>query len=144
MLSLESITPKKSEFKLKLFDKKFYLRPITLEDEIWLKQEYSDKLEQVFSDTNPDFKEICRIAYRLLLNKSEFKVRPVKFIDENGKEESITLGGLTLFYRCITCFEDKIAVTIALVETMGMSREIFDNVKEMLQGNDKKKVKKKR
>ena len=142
MLSLAEISPKKSSFKLKLFEKKFLLRSITLEDEIWLKQEYGDKANDVFNQNNPDFKEICRIAYRLLLDKKEFKVRPVKLIDEQGNETAENIGGLNLFYKCITCFEDKIAVTIALVETMGVSRKVFDEVRDMIDG-DKKKVKKK-
>lgn len=143
MVNLEDIRPKKSYFTLKLIPgKKFFLRPICLEDEIWLRQTYpGDKITEVFQDNNPDMKEICRIAWHLLINKGEFKKQEETFVSDEGEVLKHTVGGLTLLVRSVTCMEDKVSLMLAITETMGLSRKAFHELRQAIEGEeDKKKI----
>lgn len=143
MLKLEDLSPRKSYFVLKLCPgKKFYLRLINLEDEIWIKQTYpGERISEIFSETNPDYKEVCRIAWRLLINKTEFKKQKVKVVSDSGETQEIVMGGFPLLLKAISCMEDKISIMLAITETMGVSRKAFYELKKIIEGGaDKKKI----
>lgn len=136
-MKLEDLQPKRSSFYLSAFDKEFYLKPFNLEDEIWLKQEYGERVNEFFNHLNPDFHELCRVIYRKLEDKSEFKTREFIEVDEEGNENSIKLGGVDALKRSIIGQKEKYDVFYALNECIGVSRPQLEQV-------DKKKAKKKK
>jgi hypothetical protein len=98
-------------------------RQINLTDEAWLAETYSaDEISNVFKSVN--IKEISRIAFRLLSDNDRrlFKKQDVIVITEDGEETNETLGGLELFRKLIVGEDDKLAILIALTETINGSR----------------------
>lgn len=126
--------PKKASFKLKATGKEYTLRYINLEDQVWIANEYGERLMEIFSPPM-DMDAISRIIYRLIINKGDFKSVTVKDYDEDGNEVDRTYGGYKLLQKLIAGDELE-DVIWAFNECQGISRPI---VKE----EDKKKVKKK-
>jgi len=141
MLTLEKLVPKKSNFTLKSCDEKFTLRPMTVADECWIKQENLD-LQKAFQEIVYNSDILSKLAFRLLDEKSKqiLKKRKVKFIDEEGNEKTKTVGGIELFRQMIGSVEDKVILCTALLETIGYSREIQDQLYKDLSGDEKKKT----
>lgn len=122
-MKLTDMKPKQSKFKLKQVEKELTLRPISLDDEIWLKEIYGDDgIQEVFENVN--IEEISRIAFRLLIteDKKLFKIREVTVVDENGEEGTFNIGGVKLLRTLIFGWEEKLVVLNALLENIGYSR----------------------
>ena len=122
-MDLSKIRPQESTFKLRhVEDRVITMRPITLDDEIWLDQTYGDKLGEIFENIN--VKEISRIVFRLMKNEDKlfFKKRVVKLVNEEGEEGEIEMGGLVLLQSLISGWEEKISILNALLKNIGLSR----------------------
>jgi hypothetical protein len=139
-MDLNSIKPKESNFYLRITNKTYTMRPITMADEQWLERTYGQKqMQDIFEKLN--LIEIARIVYRLLVNedKESFKKQTVRFVNEDGDEETEELGGYKLLISLVSGWEEKIALTNALLENMGFSRPLDPKDKpEEEEGEEKK------
>ena len=129
MLKLEDIKPRASTFTLEAFPRVvFHLRAVSVEDEIWMQQEFGKEIEDVFTGMKMD--GVCRIAFRLLdaPSREHFKKQSVKMIDEKGEETTEELGGYKLLERCTTGFQAKTDMFAALLQTIGISRPQIEDV----------------
>lgn len=137
-MDIIDLKPKAS--KLEVSGKSYTLRPWTLEDGIWLKQEYGEKVSQIFSETNFDLAAMCRMAYRLLVDKQDFKVQEAKTFDEDGNEISVKLGGWKKLASDLKGFEEQYALMKSVTQCIGVS---MPDLNEAKQEANKKKAKKK-
>lgn len=126
MINLEDLVPEKSAFKLKIPNKEYTLRPFNLEDEVWLQKKYGNEIESIFKELR--IKEICEIAFHQLEDKSDFKKREVKFVNDEGDELVEIKGGVDLLYSLVSGFDEKIAIINALMATIGVSRPIVEKL----------------
>ena len=108
----------KKAASIKIGNISFEFRVISLADEIWLSEQYGDKLTSIFSAESFDLKEASRVLYHQLINKEILKKQTVKTIDEEGNEGEREFGGLDLFRQLIIGYDMK----LKLIEAMG---EIF-------------------
>jgi len=141
-MNLTEMVPRESKFKLASVKKEFTLRPINLEDEIWLKREYGDaRIQEIFEQI--EIEPISRIVYRLITpeDKSFFKKRTIEIVTEDGDSLEEEMGGLKLFRFMIHGWDEKLALINALIENIGLSRP---EVKEVNKKKAKKKVTKKK
>jgi biotin operon repressor len=141
MLKLEDIRPRPSKFKLEATGKTYKLRPFNVEDEAWLKQEFGEKINDYFSEKNIDPVALTRIAYRLMIDRSDFKKKTITEIDENGEEFKTSIGGYRLLMSMISGMKEKEEILLAINETIGLSREAVEKLHSEIM-KDKKKVEK--
>ena len=128
-MNLTSLVPRESRFKLnQVKDRDFTMRPINLADELWMEEEFGERLGKIFEEIN--IKEISRIVFRLLVDddKKFFKKREVKIVNEEGDEDKIELGGVNLLRALISGISDKTGLLESLLENIGLSRP---QIKEM-------------
>ena len=108
-LNLEDLKPKSAKFSLASTGSTYHLRPMNLEDEIWLRNTFTeDEINSIFREGR--FKEICRIAFRLLdgPNRRDFKMKMVEFqSEETGETFEKEIGGVKLFYAAIQGPQEK-------------------------------------
>ena len=107
--------------------KSYELRCLDLEDEIWLKHEFGTALAEQFAKDEIDLEIISRIAYRLIVDKSDFIAVETEIIDEDGEKKNIRLGGHSLFIKSIKGIEDKQELLIATIKAMNSSRPKIDD-----------------
>lgn len=129
-MKLEDLKPKPSKFYLSKTQKEYKLRPWTLQDQIWMNQEYGDKIKDIFSEENVDIVAISRMAYRLLTDKSDFKATEVKDIDEDGNEVTYNVGGYKLLINSVNDLEEQLALLSAVVECIGLSMPEVEELKK--------------
>lgn len=127
-MDLTKLIPKETRFKLRQSgDEEFVMRPINLQDEIWLSEEYpGEEIGKVFEEIN--IKEISRIVFRLLDSESKkfFKKREVEIVDEDGDSESMELGGVALLQSLVSGWDEKAMLMEKLLENIGVSRPKMD------------------
>jgi hypothetical protein len=74
-MEMTDLIPQEAKLTLAaLPGKEITLRPFTLDDEIWLQNEYKGKFHEVFNMERPDMGAIARIAFRLIKEKQYFKI----------------------------------------------------------------------
>lgn len=148
-MDLTKLIPKETSFKLRqVEDQVFHMRPINLQDEIWLAETYpGDEIEKIF--TQMDIKEISRVVFRLLKpeDKKFFAKREVEIIDEDGESETVEIGGVVLLQSLISGWEEKGMILETLLENIGLSRPQIASIKgekkSTKKATKKKAVKKK-
>ena len=126
-LKLEDLIPQTAEIKLRnLPDVPLKLRPISMADEIWLKQKYGDKIESIFNELK--MREICEMVYHQIEDKNLFVKRDIKIVNEDGDEQVIKLGGVELLLMLISGTQEKIEMVQALLQTIGISRPMLEKL----------------
>ena len=136
-MDLKKIVPQESSFYLRLAERSFTMRPINLEDEIWLENEYpGSKVQDIFENLN--MPEISRIVFRLIKNEDKefFKKQSVKIVNEEGEEMEVDLGGVKLLTALISGWDEKATVINSLLANIGFSRPDLDKEEA---GDDKEK-----
>jgi hypothetical protein len=108
-LDLNDLQPKESKIVLSEKPGKTYtLKKFSLAAQIWLRDTYGpDKIKDIFE--NQRLGEIAEIAFYLMKDKSEFKT-PIEFME------------------CIVTQQDRINLIEALLETIGISQPIIDQL----------------
>lgn len=134
-ITLGEVIPRASEFTLRQTGKTYRLRPVTLDDEIWIERTYQDKggLSQVLATMN--IPEICRAVFHQLVpeDQAEFAQRDVTFIDEDtGCSETKKVGGFRLLFALVSGNAEKIALYSALMDTIGVSRPIIEAAEDAI------------
>lgn len=129
-LKLEDICPEESTFKLKQTGKTYTLRPISLDDEMWLLREFPTNLQEIFN--KGQMKEISRIVFHQLINsdKEDFLEKEVIYINEQGKKLTMRKGGADLLNAIILGPGEKMEVIKALVRCLGVSRPLIDDAEK--------------
>jgi hypothetical protein len=139
-MKLTELVPRESKFSLRLAKREFTMRPINLEDEIWLEETYGiDGILEIFNEMN--IKEIARVVFRLIKpeDKTYFAKREVEFITEDGDKETLVLGGVALFKSLISGMQEKEDLIRALLVNIGMSRPDIEEEADKLDGENGKK-----
>ncbi len=115
----------------------YRMNPVSAADELWMKQEFGDRLEKIFQEI--DMKEICRIVFRLLKeeDKKDFAAKDVEFMNEQGETNTVRVGGVFLLYAQVSGYHEKVEIFKALLETIGISRPMQKKIG--LEGKDEKK-----
>lgn len=128
MLELEDLIPRESSFTLSATEKTYTLRPLSLDDEVWLKRKFGSDIERIFKQQ--DMEAICRIIYHQLdeESKAEFGERTVTFVNEEGQKASEKRGGVVLLQCMIRGTEEKKAVIKSLLDVIGVSRPTIEKV----------------
>lgn len=141
-MELEEMIPTNGSFKLCKSEKVYKLRPFNLEDEIWLKKTFGDKIVELFGGEVIDCDALSQIAYHQLIDKSDFKKIEIKTFDDNGDEITNMVGGYKLLARKAHGMKDKTEMLLAINETLGLSRpevkERADNAQDDLKKKDLK------
>lgn len=140
-MQLSYVKPKESSFSLREAGRSFRIRPITLNDEIWLSEVYGSRIQKVFEEG--DLREISRIVFRLMIDEDKkfFSKVTKTIVDEYGEESEFSLGGVARLQSMISGMEEKAAILQALLDVIGVSRPELSE--EELEANKKKAVKKK-
>lgn len=129
-LNLEDIIPRAAIFTLRLTGITYAMRPVSLSDELWLKNTFGSGLQKILEEM--EMRPICRIVFHLLDEKSKehFAKQTVTIMNEEGDKVSETKGGAELLYCLISGFDEKMKVFQALLETIGLSRPIQEKFVE--------------
>lgn len=141
VISVEDIIPAPSKFKLQATgDKVFRLRPMSLADRIWMRQEWTEKkIQEIF--LTQDMSELCRIIYHQLENRELLKKQKVKFINEEGDEAHHEIGGVKLLISLLSVsYLEQQSVLEALMDSMGINRELRDRIERIQSGEKKNTV----
>lgn len=127
MINLEDLTRTPSEFTLSN-GKKFTLRPCNLADESWMQRTFGKDLEMIFKEIKVE--EISRIVFHMMEpeSKAEFSPVEIKEVDEDGITSITKIGGVALFRTLVVDTKDKMAILQALLETIGVSRPVQDQL----------------
>lgn len=127
-LKLEDIIPQASEFTLSATGKTYRLRPISLDDEVWLKQTFGESIKEVFEEVK--MFEVCRIVFHQMEPESQkdFIKQNVKIVNEEGDSETLNIGGYKLLFSMVAGTREKMDMFKALLQTIGISRPILDKI----------------
>jgi hypothetical protein len=134
-MDLEKIRPENIKLEIKRTGNEYEFRLVNLLDETWLKKQYGEKLAELFTNESVDMDPLCRLAFRLLVDKSDFKKIETNSIDEDGNEVVKTIGGYKLFMSKFQGEEEKTQLLVAIGRTINNSRPEVKEEKEI-----KKKV----
>ena len=120
-MQLEDLYGKSTPLKLESVDMEFELRVLTLDDRIWLKNTYGENLALLLSPDNLDLELLCRLVFRLIVNKSDFVSQDVNIINEDGSILKESIGGYKLLSRMISSATDQAALIDAAVMAINSS-----------------------
>jgi len=138
---LTDLIPEKSEIKLAINgnEKAYVLRPLNLEDETWVKRKFGDRIEDIFKNLEMD--KICQIVYRLMEDKTDFKMLEIKEINDDGEEVLVKKTGPDRLMKCVVGKQHQIDILNSLLATFGASRPILDKIEqeELARQESKKK-----
>lgn len=140
-MELIDLKPRPSKFKAN--GNEYILRAWTVEDQIWLQQEYGDKVKDIFSSENIDLMAVCRCVFRLIQDKSDFKAEDIKDVDENGEEINYRLGGWKKLALKLKTIEEQVSAYTALMDCVGLSMPEIDNIRDSVKKKKTMKKKKK-
>lgn len=127
-ITLEDLVPDYAEFFIKSVGKTLRLRPLNVEDKVWIKRKFGDDVEAALNIKNLD--KICIVAYHMIDDKSLFKKQKVIEIDEEGTETESEIGGLKLFMRMLISAADQQSLIDALLKSFGVSKELAKQIEE--------------
>lgn len=133
-MNLTELKPRPSKFKAN--NTSYELRPWTLEDQIWIKQQYGDDVQKIFEPQNIDLGAVCRCLYRLVIDKSDFKAEKINDFDEDGNEVTVNFGGWSKLATSLKTVQEQLGAFTALMECIGISMPELEEIKD---GSKKKK-----
>lgn len=126
-ISLSDLTPEGATFTLHSTPGVEYkLRPINLADENWLAETFGKDLDAVFREVR--MMPIARICFHQMETESKrmFAQQDVVFINEEGVETTKKIGGAELlFWQMQGGMNEKMEVFLALMKTIGISRDLI-------------------
>ncbi len=128
-LTLEDIIPQLATFKLRALDTEMELRPINVDDELWLRREWpGDQLHRVLGRIEPE--AVCRIVFHQLTPESKalLVVQKITIMNEQGESVQGTIGGVALLKTLISGNDELLLVYHALMTTVGISREVIAKI----------------
>lgn len=129
ILKLSDIVPRPSFFQLAATgDFEYQLRPFDLDDEAWLATTYPN-LQDIL--TTMQMKHVAAIAWHQLdaPSREKFVKQKVEIVNDEGDKVVIEMGGLKLFSTMIRGVNEKVTIYKALMEAIGVSRPVLDEIK---------------
>jgi len=134
-IKLEDLVPTSGKFFLKTMNKEYTLRPVNLQDELWMNKELK---VVTFDDVLGDLEKLTRLVFRLMddEHKKDFLVKEVQFVNEDGESVTGKIGGYKLLACTICGVEEKNAVVTAALNCLGFSEELL----KKLEDEQKKKL----
>ena len=109
----------KKEINETIGNKELTFRALTLNDELWLKE--NADLNSIFGE-EIDLKGLTKILFHQLKDKSEFPRKVIKDFDEDGMEIETNIGGLYSFRELISGEKQKLQVVTVFTELLKLSR----------------------
>ncbi|OFZ54976.1 MAG: hypothetical protein A2428_03120 [Bdellovibrionales bacterium RIFOXYC1_FULL_54_43] len=127
-IKLEELVPLPGEFYLRATQKTYHLRPVSIEDRVWITSKYGSELQQIFREVRA--KEIAAIAFHQLTDKdkADFKKKTVEIVDEEGNTKETELGGVVVLRMLIQGNDEITAVLTALLHTIGISEPLIEEM----------------
>lgn len=128
-IDLEDLIPMTGEFSLEATGAIVHqLRPITLQDQVWIKDKFGDAqaLQKILEGTK--LKELCQLIYHQLLDKSHFRASVVKEINDEGDEVERKITGPEALASCVSTKKEQLAIYKALLKTIGVSEPMLEEV----------------
>lgn len=127
-IGLEELIPSEAQFDMN--EKTYTLRKINLEDQVWMKAKYGERLDEIFEKL--PLKEVCEIVFHLLPNeqKADFAFKVVEEYDDDGKMTEVEKTGPAQVRSCISGIGQQIKLVKALLKTVGISQPILDRLAE--------------
>ena len=135
MISLEDVCPERPEFTLRKTGKTYRLRPVMLQDHVWFQRNYGEGFYRAFLER--DWKEICKIAYYLLDDRSEFPATDATLINEVGETTKVRLSGPELLYHNVGAEDEGVSIIAAINSAFANSGP---KVREAIHDSIKKKI----
>jgi len=130
MIDITTLIPQ--EAKIELYHdeklKAYTLRPLTLRDEAWLKASFGDKIEVIFKEMQMD--KIARVIFRLLVEKADFASIQVDEYNDDGDSVSVKVTGPQRVMEAIRGQGHQVKVLQGLLETMGLSRPVMEELEK--------------
>jgi hypothetical protein len=137
MITLEDIVPQPAKFKISRMNKEYTLRPFSLADELWVKSHFGEHASKMFTDV--DLEKICQLAFHQFIEREDFKLQIVKFVDDNGHTVQTEIGGWKLLMTLIAGPTEVEGLIKAILQTQGLSSPILDQISKE-QDDIKKKM----
>lgn len=124
-VSLEDLEPEMGEFEIKELGKKFRLRPVSVRDEVWLFKRFGYGLQEVFDKMR--LIQLVEFAFHQLVeeDKKFFEKQTVTFMNEEGVQEKVDIGGAELMMHYVCGPPEKLAISSALLKTLGFSLSLI-------------------
>lgn len=124
-MELEDIIPEKPTFTLSKSGKTYELRPVNLEDQVWLKNKYGSK--EVFEEVlrTQQWEKALLMVYRLLVDKTDFIAVHAEEPDDDGIIQKVIISGPILLMRAMTGPEEGAMVMGALARSIMISNPLI-------------------
>jgi|SRR6185312_13205963 len=139
-IQLDEIIPSEAHITLTVLgdSRVFKLRPINLDDEVWLNETFGDTLQSIFSKSK--FQEICKIVFHQMdeADKVLFAARDIPYTDVDGEKKTVRRGGAALLQACVKGPAEKQEIMYALLKTLGISRPLVDKLAQTVESDQKK------
>lgn len=138
-IKLEDLVPQTAEFSLRSTGQTYRLRPLNIDDRIWINQTYGKNLQQIFRHVL--VKEISHIAFHQMLeeDKVNFTVKNVEIVDDDGNKREIKLGGLNLFRTLVEGTDEITAILTAVLHAIGISQPLLEEMAAEVSGEESQK-----
>lgn len=139
-VSLKDLNPEGASFTLQSNGKTYRMRPVTLADEKWLIETFGADLQKIFAEMR--MLQIARIVFHQLVeeDKADFAQVEVKVMNEEGLTTTRKMGGAELLFWQIRGLNEKVEIFQALMQTVGISREIQDGLGAEVEDEEKKRL----
>lgn len=147
IIKLEDLIPAQADLRLWVNGKlkNFKLRPIDLRDEVWMANKFGAGIQEIFEQVKME--EICHIIFHQLENKEPFKAIEYEEYDDDGEVLVLKKTGPHRVMEGIKGVDHKVEVFKALLETIGISKPMLNELEQKEVVKKKvisKKAKKKR
>ena len=126
-IKLEDLLPSMAEFKMN--GKVYNLRPINLDDQVWMGDKYGpERLEEILS-TLP-LKEVCEIIFHQLPleQKKDFPYEEIEDLDDEGKPCTKEMTGPAKVRQSISGIAHQMELIRALLKTIGISQPVLEKL----------------
>lgn len=131
-VNLEDLIPQASVFELAKTGKTYRVRPISLEDEVWLAETFGPSLQRLLTEVN--FAALARIAFHQmeLEDQKEFLAKDVEIVNDEGEKATVRIGGYKLLLGMLSGRPEKDRLCTAVLETFGISRPIVERLEKKI------------
>lgn len=136
-MKLEDLLPQSPEFKLSSTGKVYALRLPNLNDRSAFAEWFGDKMQSIFDAWH--WRSLCKIVYRLLIDKSDFLARKERSIDDDGIEVEQMVYGPELLHKAISNTEEAGEVFKALMSAFSKSDPMIAAVMSAKLADEEKK-----
>ena len=137
-MRLEDVIPETPEFEIKKIGKSYRLRLVTIEDHVWFRTKFGGWEKVIESIQKQQWENVAKIAFHLLEDKSDFRARTEKVIDDDGEEVEVRFTGPDLLLKSLTGLEEAVAMLGAINASIANSSPL---IKEAMKTELKKNLK---